>query len=167
MVCCPNSRVQAPPAGSAVAMGERDQIFQVIQNLVENAVRYSPDGAVVRVAVDAGLDVAQAQAVQRTGAPRLALLTPDRDEAARYVRVMVADSGKGLARQHLPRLTERFYRVNAKSSREKGGTGLGLAIVKHIVNRHRGEFRIASEPGKGSTFTFVIDEQARRPSAVH
>ena len=74
------------------------------------------------------------------------------------------DEGPGIPPEHLPRLTERFYRVSAKSSREKGGTGLGLAIVKHIINRHRGELRIESEPGKGSTFTFVIDEQARRPS---
>ena len=78
--------------------------------------------------------------------------------------VAVRDDGPGIAPDHLPRLTERFYRVNAKSSREKGGTGLGLAIVKHIANRHRGELRIASELDKGSTFTFVIDEQAWRPS---
>ena len=82
------------------------------------------------------------------------------------IAVAVRDEGPGIPPEHLPRLTERFYRVNPKSSREKGGTGLGLAIVKHIINRHRGEFRIESELGKGSTFTFVIDEQARRPSAA-
>ena len=148
--------VQAPPAGSAVAMGERDQVFQVIQNLVENAVRYSPDGAVVRVVVDAGLDLAQAQGVQRAGAPRLALLTPDRDEAARYVRVTVEDSGKGLARQHLPRLTERFFRVEGQKSGGETGTGLGLSIVKHIVNRHRGGLIVESLDGQGTTFIAYV-----------
>jgi len=69
----------------------------------------------------------------------------------------ISDDGPGIAAEHLPRLTERFYRVNAAVSREKGGTGLGLAIVKNIVNRHRGELRIESEVGRGSTFTIVLD----------
>ena len=68
------------------------------------------------------------------------------------------DNGPGIAPEHLPRLTERFYRVDVASSREKGGTGLGLAIVKHILNRHRGELAIASKPGKGSTFTVMLNE---------
>ena len=67
-------------------------------------------------------------------------------------------TGDALRRFHLPRLTERFYRVDVASSREKGGTGLGLAIVKHILNRHRGELAIASKPGKGSTFTVMLNE---------
>jgi two-component system phosphate regulon sensor histidine kinase PhoR len=70
----------------------------------------------------------------------------------------VVDKGPGIAPEHLPRLTERFYRVDVASSREKGGTGLGLAIVKHILNRHRGELAIASTPGKGSTFTVMLSE---------
>ena len=70
-----------------------------------------------------------------------------------WVRITVRDEGEGIAPEHLPRLTERFYRVNVSSSRAKGGTGLGLAIAKHILNRHEGRLEIASTPGKGSTFT--------------
>ncbi len=73
-------------------------------------------------------------------------------------RVDVIDDGSGIAAQHLPRLTERFYRVNVAASREKGGTGLGLAIVKHILNRHRGELTIASTLGQGSTFSVLLPE---------
>jgi two-component system phosphate regulon sensor histidine kinase PhoR len=71
----------------------------------------------------------------------------------------VTDDGPGIAPQHLPRLTERFYRVSAVASREKGGTGLGLAIVKHILNRHRGELNIAYKVGEGSTFAVVLPAQ--------
>jgi two-component system phosphate regulon sensor histidine kinase PhoR len=70
----------------------------------------------------------------------------------------VVDDGPGIPAEHLPRLTERFYRVDVDSSREKGGTGLGLAIVKHILNRHRGELAIASNTGQGSTFTVMLNE---------
>jgi two-component system phosphate regulon sensor histidine kinase PhoR len=73
-----------------------------------------------------------------------------------YLVFEVRDEGEGIAREHLPRLTERFYRVDAGRSRDMGGTGLGLAIVKHIVNRHRGTLDIESEPGKGSTFAVYL-----------
>ena len=126
--------------GPAIVLGETDEIVQVVQNLVQNAIKYGRPGGTVEVTV---------RRIRQGPTMRLA--------------VAVRDEGPGIAPDHLPRLTERFYRVNAKSSREKGGTGLGLAIVKHIANRHRGELRIASELGKGSTFTFVIDEQVRRP----
>jgi two-component system phosphate regulon sensor histidine kinase PhoR len=72
------------------------------------------------------------------------------------VKLTVRDFGPGIAREHLPRLTERFYRVDAAASRAKGGTGLGLAIVKHIVNRHEGTLAIDSELGHGSVFTVLI-----------
>jgi len=72
------------------------------------------------------------------------------------VRIDVTDFGEGIDPIHLPRLTERFYRVDNHRSREKGGTGLGLAIVKHIVNRHRGRLRMDSEPGRGSTFSVLL-----------
>jgi two-component system, OmpR family, phosphate regulon sensor histidine kinase PhoR len=76
-----------------------------------------------------------------------------------YVAVAVRDRGEGIAREHLPRLTERFYRVDTARSREMGGTGLGLAIVKHIVNRHRGFLQIDSTPGEGSVFTVFLRTQ--------
>lgn len=72
------------------------------------------------------------------------------------MRIEVCDDGEGIAPLHLPRLTERFYRVDSHRSREMGGTGLGLAIVKHIVNRHRGRLRIESEAGQGSRFTVLL-----------
>ncbi len=119
-------RVDARPAKIA---GDRDELMQVIQNLVQNAIKYGrPDG---RIDVTVG----------RQG-PRIA--------------IVVADDGIGIAPEHLPRLTERFYRVSAKESRERGGTGLGLAIVKHIINRHRGELKIESVQGSGSTFTVLL-----------
>ena len=72
------------------------------------------------------------------------------------VEASVADYGPGIASEHIPRLTERFYRVNVQESRSLGGTGLGLAIVKHILNRHRGKLMISSELGKGSRFTIQL-----------
>ena len=72
------------------------------------------------------------------------------------VRVDVSDRGEGIDAVHIPRLTERFYRVDSHRSRAQGGTGLGLAIVKHIVHRHRGRLRIESAPGKGSTFSVLL-----------
>ena len=113
----------------APVVGDRDELAQVVQNLVQNAVKYGrPNGTI-------------AVTVRREG-PNIA--------------VVVTDNGIGIAPEHLPRLTERFYRVSAKESRERGGTGLGLAIVKHIVNRHGGELKIASTLGKGSTFTVLL-----------
>ena len=79
------------------------------------------------------------------------------------MRVAVADQGEGIAGEHLPRLTERFYRVDTARSRELGGTGLGLAIVKHLVNRHRGRLEIASRLGQGSTFTVCLRAAEPRP----
>ena len=72
------------------------------------------------------------------------------------VFVAVEDEGEGIPREAIPRLTERFYRVDVKRSRERGGTGLGLAIVKHILNRHQGRLQIESTPGRGSTFTVFL-----------
>jgi two-component system phosphate regulon sensor histidine kinase PhoR len=112
--------------------GDADQMAQVLQNLLDNGLKYGRDGGELR------LDVALAEPGGRW---------PSR----RGIVVAVADQGMGIAREHLPRLTERFYRVDKGRSRAVGGTGLGLAIVKHIVNRHRGQLLIESEVGKGTT----------------
>jgi two-component system phosphate regulon sensor histidine kinase PhoR len=82
----------------------------------------------------------------------MSLLTPDHDTVERYAVLRVTDRGPGLAREHLPRLTERFYRVEGQKSGERSGTGLGLAIVKHIMNRHRGGLTVESVQGEGATF---------------
>lgn len=117
---------------------DADQLVQVFHNLIENAVKYGAPGKLVTVAIG-----------REAREPGL------RGPA---VRIDVIDRGEGIAEQHLPRLTERFYRVDSHRSREQGGTGLGLAIVKHIVNRHRGRLRINSERGKGSQFSIVLPE---------
>jgi two-component system phosphate regulon sensor histidine kinase PhoR len=117
-------------------LGERDELIRVFENLVENAIKYGASGGRVEVSL---------QAVPRGGT-----------RPAEAV-VAVRDFGPGIAAEHLPRLTERFYRADVSQSREKGGTGLGLAIVKHIVVRHRGRLMIESQPGQGATFTVRID----------
>jgi two-component system phosphate regulon sensor histidine kinase PhoR len=137
----------------ALIVGDRDQVIQVIQNLTENAVRYSPPGRRVQLVIDGDMSLAEAQAPTRQEASRLTLLTPDREADARYVVVRVVDQGQGLAREQLPRLTERFYRVEGQKSGQSPGTGLGLSIVKHIVNRHRGGMMVESQPDVGTTFT--------------
>lgn len=111
---------------------DRDQLAQALNNLIENAFKYG-GGRPVEV---------------HPAAPS--------EDFPGMVGISVADRGEGIPRQHLPRLTERFYRVSVKRSRDQGGTGLGLAIVKHILARHRGELAIESEPGAGSVFTLWI-----------
>ncbi len=118
------------PAGGARVFGDRDQLYQVFTNLIDNAMKYAGEGATVRVFV------AQASKAH-----------PNR------YGVTVQDTGPGIPREHIHRLTERFYRVSVSSSRNKGGTGLGLAIAKHILNRHEGRLEIVSTLGKGSAFT--------------
>ncbi len=110
-------------------LGDRDELLRLVENLVENAIKYGGPAKAVEIAV------ARASPAQ-----------PDR------VELSVRDYGPGIAAEHLPRLTERFYRVDVAESRIQGGTGLGLAIVKHIVGRHRGRLVIDSEPGQGATF---------------
>jgi two-component system phosphate regulon sensor histidine kinase PhoR len=110
-----------------------DQIEQVLQNLLDNAIKYGRQGGRVRLSAR----VAQ----------------PGRWPSRPGVVLAVADDGPGIGREHIPRLTERFYRVDKGRSRTAGGTGLGLAIVKHIVNRHRGQLVIDSDEGRGSTFS--------------
>jgi len=116
--------------------GDSDQLQQVFTNLLENAVKYGGHDRSVHVRVEAHQD-------------HPALRGPS-------AIVTVADEGPGIDEVHIPRLTERFYRVDSHRSREMGGTGLGLAIVKHIVNRHRGRLRILSESGQGSQFQVIL-----------
>lgn len=110
-------------------IGHPDELTVMFQNLIENAIKYGGSGSKVYV-----------RAAVAEGA----------------ASISVVDEGEGIPREHIPRLTERFYRVDTARSRELGGTGLGLAIVKHIANRHRGELTIQSESGKGSTFTVTL-----------
>lgn len=145
-------RVQGGDDGQEV-VGERDEIVQVIQNLIDNAVKYSPAGGEVNLTLRSGLSADEAGGSRWNGAARLSLVTPDHDPVARYVSVTVRDHGPGMAREHLPRLTERFYRVEGQKSGERQGTGLGLAIVKHIVNRHGGGLMVESVKGEGAAFT--------------
>jgi two-component system, OmpR family, phosphate regulon sensor histidine kinase PhoR len=121
--------VHAEAAGALWVFGDRDELVRVFENLVENALKYGATGGRVDVTV------ARAPA-------------DGHDEAL----VGVRDYGPGIAPEHLPRLTERFYRVDVRESRAQGGTGLGLALVKHILNRHRGRLTIESAPGAGATF---------------
>ena len=115
--------------------GDHDQLIQLFTNLLDNAIKYGASGGVVRIAVD-----------RLAAAPPVA--GPLTGRAA--IRVVVRDRGPGIARQHLPRLTERFFRIDPARSRAMGGTGLGLAIVKHILRRHRGHLAIDSEEGRGT-----------------
>ncbi|HEY9235441.1 MAG TPA: ATP-binding protein [Phenylobacterium sp.] len=141
-----------PGRGEALVAGDRDQIVQVIQNLIDNAIKYTPSGEAVRISMRNKASAAAAAAPGDSRAARFSLLTPDRASDL-YAAVRVRDAGVGLAREHLPRLTERFYRVEGQKSGERSGTGLGLAIVKHIVNRHRGGLVVESIQGEGATFT--------------
>ena len=151
------------PAGAAVAVGDRDQIIQVVQNLVDNAIKYTRPGGTVTVEVLAGLTAEDAVDLRRANASRLSLLSPDRSPDGRYAVLKVTDCGAGIAREHLPRLSARFYRIEGQKSGERAGTGLGLAIVKHIVNRHRGGLAVESAEGEGSTFTAYFPVAAGAP----
>lgn len=147
--------------------GDRDEIVQVVQNLVDNAIKYSPAGQSVEIVIRPDITLEEASAPwsggsRGEGATRLPLLTPDREPGQRYAAVSVRDHGPGLAREHLPRLTERFYRVEGQKSGERQGTGLGLAIVKHIVNRHRGGLTVESAPGQGAMFIAYFPVAARK-----
>jgi two-component system phosphate regulon sensor histidine kinase PhoR len=137
----------AVPPGLPPVTGDTDQLAQVVQNLLENAVKYGREGGTVRLAAE------------RAERPGVAEAPLNRRWPSRPgVVLTVADQGTGIARQHLPRLTERFYRVDTGRSRAAGGTGLGLAIVKHVVNRHRGQLLIESEEGKGTTVSVWLPQ---------
>jgi two-component system, OmpR family, phosphate regulon sensor histidine kinase PhoR len=121
------------PAEPLTVSGDRDELYEVLENLMDNAIKYGAEGG--------DIEVALGPATSRQGF--LAAIT-------------VADHGPGVAAEHVPRLTERFYRVDAESSRKKKGTGLGLAIVKHIVTRHHGVLAIKSQPGQGTRVEVLL-----------
>ena len=121
--------------------GDREELVRLFENLIENALKYGASGGKVIVSLSTALS--------SDGAPE--------------ARIMVRDFGPGIAPEHLPRLTERFYRVDVGDSRAQGGTGLGLSLVKHIVNRHRGRLLIESVLKNGATFTACFP-QAKTPS---
>ncbi len=129
-----------PPDLPPVA-GDADELAQVFQNLFDNAIKYGAAGTAIEIRASLSTKTLPAA---RPG-PRVAAIA-----------VAVSDRGTGIARDLLPRLTERFFRVDAARSRELGGTGLGLAIVKHIVSHHRGALEIESELGQGSVFTVYL-----------
>jgi len=130
------------PATPMTIAGDREELLRLFENLIENALKYGASGGRVVVSLK--------EAAAADGAPEL--------------RVLVRDFGPGIAPEHLPRLTERFYRVDVGDSRAQGGTGLGLSLVKHILNRHRGRLLIESVPRNGATFTACFP-QARPASA--
>lgn len=117
------------PEGLPKVLGDRDRLEQVVVNLLDNAIKYTPSGGTVSVAASRSGD---------------------------WVRVEIKDTGIGIPADDIPRIFERFYRVDKARSRELGGTGLGLAIVKHIIQGHNGRLLVESTPGKGSVFSFSI-----------
>jgi two-component system phosphate regulon sensor histidine kinase PhoR len=131
------------PDRPVVIAGDREELLRLFENLIENALKYGASGGKIVVSLTL--------AMSGEGFPE--------------IRVMVRDFGPGIAPEHLPRLTERFYRVDVGDSRAQGGTGLGLSLVKHIVNRHRGRLLIESVPKNGATFTACFP-QPRSPAAV-
>jgi two-component system, OmpR family, phosphate regulon sensor histidine kinase PhoR len=133
--------VNIEAAGPVMVLGDHDELVRIFENLVENALKYGAAGK----RVDIKLKLAPSFDGQNEG------------------QVSVRDYGPGIAPEHLPRLTERFYRVDVTESRAQGGTGLGLALVKHILNRHRGRLTIDSEPGAGATFTIHLPTATSGP----
>ena len=132
--------IQVQPCAALALAGSESELLSAIANLATNAVRYTPAGGQITLG---------------------ALLRVDGS-----LVVEVSDTGIGIAREHIPRLTERFYRVDGSRSRETGGTGLGLAIVKHVAQRHDGELEVESQPGRGSQFRLVLPAVRVRPGTA-
>jgi len=137
------------PERLAPILADRDQLIQLLTNLIDNAIKYGGEGTPVVIACE------RLAAAPHGAGPLSGRAT---------VRVVVEDDGPGIAREHLPRVTERFFRVDPARSRQLGGTGLGLAIVKHIVRRHRGHLAIESELGRGTRVTVYLPAAEREPA---
>ena len=129
----------ATPEQPVFVRGDADELIQMVQNLTENAIRYGRKNGKINIFINKAAN------------------HPKFSNENSCCSISVTDDGEGIAEEHLSRLTERFYRVDARRSRELGGTGLGLAIVKHIVNRHRGAMDISSRVGYGTTFSIYLD----------
>ena len=140
----PPQRLRMAAAPALEVAGSSRELLSAFSNLINNAVRYTPPGG--------RIDVTWQQIPHGPAAGRLLF--------------SVTDSGPGIAQEHLPRLTERFYRVDRSRSRETGGTGLGLAIVKHVLQRHGAELKITSTPGQGSSFAILLALNRVRPMRV-
>ncbi len=144
--------------GAAMVSGNRDELVQVAQNLIDNAIKYAPEGGSVEVEVGGEVPRDRLGAVARRNpeAAQVSLAAPRTDPDCTYGYIRVSDNGPGMPRASLPRLSERFYRVEEAKNSDRIGTGLGLAIVKHIANRHRGGLFVESQVGQGSSFTACI-----------
>src|SRR6188472_3348978 len=130
------------PDTPVLIAGDREELLRLFENLIENALKYGASGGRIIVS----------------------LISSSAPDGTQEIRVLVRDFGPGIAPEHLPRLTERFYRVDVGDSRSQGGTGLGLSLVKHIVNRHRGRLLIESVPKQGATFTACFPQG--KPAAL-
>ncbi|MEN0652693.1 MULTISPECIES: ATP-binding protein [Hyphobacterium] len=163
--------IEADADERAIVTGQRDQLIEVAQNLVENAIKYSVSGSRVVIEVRGGLTREQAEHSSHSlgnQAARVTIAVPSGSASGqakrRFAVIRVRDAGVGIERRHLPRLSERFYRVDGQKSGPKEGTGLGLAIVKHIVSRHRGGFVVESAQGEGSVFSVFLPMPVEKPA---
>ncbi len=156
-------RYEGPEEGlDAVAVS--DEMAQVAQNLLSNAIKYSDDGRRIRVScgLERSLEAGRAQAGRRwVDANRMTIIAAQRDETSPAIWLRVEDEGPGIEREHLPRLGQRFYRVDESRGGEITGTGLGLAIVKHIMAHHRGGLIVESRPGQGTAFGVWLPTRGR------
>lgn len=155
--------------GPIMITGDRDELFQAIQNLIDNAVKYGGEPAMIKVKTGRGGAPSLAQdgeVSHRSGDTAAQLAARLGCGVEDLVFVQVRDFGPGIERSDLPRLTERFYRVNIERSKKSGGTGLGLAIVKHIVNRHKGGLQVESRLAGGTSFTCYLPSSKPRPAPV-
>jgi len=142
---------------------DRDEILQAAQNLVHNALKYGGEPPRIMIRLGYGEApglTAQPEAFERTGDSAIQTAARLGHEVEGLAFLQVRDHGPGIDRSDLPRLTERFYRVNIERSRKTGGTGLGLAIVKHIINRHKGGLQVESRAGVGTAFTCYLASAA-------
>ena len=142
-----SAEVELVPGPSPIVAGDPEGLFRLVSNLLENAVKYNQAGGKVEIALEAGDGHREIPVMPATAA------------AAPMATIEVRDTGIGIPGSALPRIFERFYRVDKGRAREEGGTGLGLAIVKHVAQAHQGRVEVESELGKGSKFRVLLPLQ--------